>query len=521
MIILNNVNLSLDTDFSQPEKIVAKELKIDKSKIKSVTLHKKSVDARHKNNVHFCCSFLVEVANENAVISKIPKAQIYIKKDYNWLLSEKETKNRPVVVGFGPAGMFCALALAKAGLKPIVLERGEDADTRTKTVESFLQGGKLNPESNVQFGEGGAGTFSDGKLNTGISDVRCRAVLETFVQMGANSKILYEAKPHIGTDVLVSVVKNIRKQIISLGGEVLFNTKFEDFKVKDGKIVSITANGKEILCNNVVLATGHSARDVFSLLKTKGTNMVKKPFAVGVRIEHLQSDINKALYGEFWNHPKLGAADYKMAVHLQNGRGVYTFCMCPGGEVINASSEEGGIAVNGMSNSRRDGENANSALLVGLEPEDFEGDILEGCCFQERIEKKAYSLFNGAVPVTSVGAFVFGEKFELGKVKPTVKPSYKAVNLNEIYPEFITESLKEGIKLFDKKIKGFADCDAVITAPETRSSSPIRIVRNDAFQSESVSGLYPCGEGAGYAGGIMSAAVDGLRVAEEIIKNIN
>ena len=522
MIIINNVNLSLDTDFSHLDKIVAKELKIDKSKIKSATLHKKSVDARHKNNVHFCCSFLVELdINEEKIVSKIPKAQIYVKKDYIWLSSEKETKNRPVVVGFGPAGMFCALALAKAGLKPIVLERGEDADKRTKTVENFLQGGNLNPESNVQFGEGGAGTFSDGKLNTGISDVRCRAVLETFVENGADKKILYEAKPHIGTDILVSVVKNIRKQIISLGGEVLFNTKFEDFKEENGKIISITANDKEILCNNLVLATGHSARDVFSLLKTKGTKMVKKPFAVGVRIEHLQSDINKALYGEFWNHPKLSAADYKMAVHLQNGRGVYTFCMCPGGEVINASSEEGGIAVNGMSNSRRDGENANSALLVGLEPEDFEGDILEGCRFQERIEKKAYSLFKGAVPITTVGAFVFGEKFELGKVKPTVKPDFKYADLKEIYPEFITESLKEGIKLFDKKIKGFANSDAVITAPETRSSSPIRIVRNDAFQSESVNGLYPCGEGAGYAGGIMSAAVDGLKVAEEIIKNIN
>ncbi len=522
MIIVNNVNLPLHTDFSSLEKIACKELKIDKSKIKSVTLHKKSVDARRKGDVHFCCSFLVETTvNESSVVSKVKKAQIYVKKDYVWGKAEKSPQKPPVVVGFGPAGMFCALALAKAGLKPLVLERGEDADTRTKTVKSFFEGNELNPESNVQFGEGGAGTFSDGKLNTGISDIRCKAVLEELVRKGANPKILYEAKPHIGTDVLVEIVKNIRKEIIALGGQVLFNTKFEDLKIDNGRLATITANGKEIPCDTLVLATGHSARDVFKLLKEKEISMLKKPFSVGVRIEHLQSDINKALYGDFWNHPKLSAADYKMAVHLQNGRGVYTFCMCPGGEVINASSEKGGIAVNGMSNSRRDGENANSALLVGVEPNDFEGDILEGCRFQEKIEKKAYSLLQGAVPITTVGNFVFGEEFKLGKVKPTVKPNYKSADLGEIYPEFITDSLKEAIKLFDKKINGFADFEAVITAPETRSSSPIRIVRNENLQSESLNGLYPCGEGAGYAGGIMSAAVDGLKVAEEIIKNIN
>lgn len=522
MIILNNVNLPLETDFTQLKEIIVKELKIDKSKVKSVTLHKKSVDARRKGDVHFCCSFLVETTvNENSVVSKVKKAQIYVKKDYVWGKAEKLPQKPPIVVGFGPAGMFCALALAKAGLKPIVLERGEDADTRTKTVKSFFEGKELNPESNVQFGEGGAGTFSDGKLNTGISDIRCRAVLEELVQKGANPKILYEAKPHIGTDVLVEIVKNIRKEIIALGGQVLFNTKFEDFETKNGNITTIIANGKEIPCDTLVLATGHSARDVFKLLKHKEIEMVKKPFSVGVRIEHLQIDINKALYGDFWNHPKLSAADYKMAVHLQNGRGVYTFCMCPGGEVINSSSEKGGIAVNGMSKSRRDGENANSALLVGVEPNDFEGDILEGCRFQEKIERKAYSLLGGAVPITTVGNFVFGKEFKLGKVKPTVKPSYKSADLGEIYPEFITDSLKEAIKLFDKKINGFADCEAVITAPETRSSSPIRIVRNENLQSESLNGLYPCGEGAGYAGGIMSAAVDGLKVAEEIIKNIN
>ena len=517
MILLNNLKLPLDTDFENLKIAVESILKI---KTNSVSLYKKSVDARRKTDVHFCCSVLIDTKNEQAVLKKNKNAQIYRKPEYVWQKCDGFSGKRPLIVGFGPCGIFCAYTLAKAGLKPIVIERGADVDTRTKDVNAFLNGGELNTESNVQFGEGGAGTFSDGKLNTGIKDGRCRAVLQTFVTHGANKKILTDAKPHVGTDVLSYVVKNIRNEIINLGGEVRFNTRLENVNFKDGKIESVTANGKIIPCETLVLATGHSARDVFSLLKERNIQMVRKPFSVGVRIEHLQEDINKALYGEFYNHPALSAADYKLATHLQNGRGVYTFCMCPGGEVINSSSEKGGIAVNGMSNSARNGVNANSALLVGISPEDFEGeDVLAGCALQQKIEKLSFEILSGKVPVTTVGQFCFGKDFKITRVKPTVKPDYGFADFGKIFPEFVTESLKKGILEFDKKIKGFASEWAVLTAPETRSSSPVRIIRDENYQSVSIKGLYPAGEGAGYAGGIMSAAVDGMRVAEQIIKD--
>lgn len=515
MILINNLKLSLDTDFDNLKSEVEKLLGI---KTQNVKLYRKSVDARRRDNVHFCCSVLVECKNEQAVLKRNKNASLYINKEYEWKKAENLPQKSPVVVGFGPCGMFCALALARAGLKPIVIERGKDADSRQKDVDEFLAGGKLNPESNVQFGEGGAGTFSDGKLNSGIKDPRCRAVLKEFVSHGANPKIITDAKPHIGTDVLVDVVKNIRKEIISLGGIVRFSTKLEKINIYNNKVCSIVANGEEILCDNLILATGHSARDVFAFLKESGIKMERKPFSVGVRIEHLQEDINKALYGEFYNHPNLSAADYKLATHLESGRGVYTFCMCPGGEVINSSSEQGGIAVNGMSYSKRDGVNANSAVLVGVNPDDFLGDdVLAGCEFQRQIEQKAYNLANGTVPITTVGHLVFGDKFKITKVKPTVKPQYVEAEFSDIFPDYIIDSLKQGLLEFDKKIKGFANNAAVLTAPETRSSSPVRILRGEDYQSVNLTGLYPAGEGAGYAGGIMSAAVDGIKIAESII----
>lgn len=518
MILLSDIKLSLETDFSDLKPIISKELKTDISNIVRADLYKKSVDARRKSDVHFCCSFLIETKNETEILKKCKKAKKYVKSEYNWPESLYAAKLPPVVAGFGPAGMFAALVLAKAGLCPIVIERGSDADTRVSAVRTFMKGGKLNTESNVQFGEGGAGTFSDGKLNTGIKNIRCRAILETFVKNGAPEQILTDSKPHIGTEILVKVIKNIRQEIISLGGRVFFDTKLEKINTKNGRLISIYAGGNEIECNELILAIGHSARDTFKMLQNSHISMIQKPFAVGVRIEHLQSDINRALYGDFSDSGKLGAADYKLAVHLKNGRGVYTFCMCPGGEVINASSENAGIAVNGMSYSSRSGENANSALLVGVNTSDFgSNDIFAGVEFQRKIEKAAYEISGGRVPVTTVGNFLYEDKFEITKVRPTVKPEYSFADFSCIFPEFIIQSLKEGIIEFSKKIDCFADKSAVLTAPETRSSSPIRILRNEYGTSISIDGIYPCGEGAGYAGGIMSAAADGMTAAENII----
>ena len=519
MVIINNIKLSLDTDLSDVYSIVANKLKISKQEIISAEIYRKSVDARDKRDVHFCVSIVASLKNETSVLKRNKNATVFTKKEYVWQKATSDT--RPVVIGFGPAGMFAALTLARAGLNPIVYERGADVDTRTMDVEKFFGGGELNPESNVQFGEGGAGTFSDGKLNSGIKDIRCRTVLEVFYEFGAQKDILIDAKPHIGTDVLKNVVKNIRNEIISLGGEVNFNSTLDGVFFENDALCGISINGKKQECKYLCLCIGHSARDTFKMLKNSGLEMVRKPFAMGVRIEHLQSEINKALYGEFANHNALKAADYKLAIHLPNGRGVYTFCMCPGGEVVNASSENGGIAVNGMSYSERNGANANSALLVGINPEDFDGDdVFAGCELQRKIEQKAYSIANGSVPITTVGNFVFGDTAQLGEVKPTIKPNYMFANLCDIYPGFIIDSLKDGIKEMDKKIRGFACHDAILTAPETRSSSPIRITRNDAGESINYSGIYPCGEGAGYAGGIMSAAVDGIKSAERIIESI-
>ena len=516
MIILNNIKLPLDTDLSDVFSIVATKLKISNKDIISAELYRKSVDARDKRDVHFVVSIIAQIKNEVQVLKRNKNATPFTKKEYVWQKAESDI--RPVVIGFGPAGMFAALTLARAGLRPIVYERGADVDTRTCDVEKFFAGGTLNPESNVQFGEGGAGTFSDGKLNSGIKDIRCRTVLEIFHEFGAQKDILIDAKPHIGTDVLKSVVKNIRKEIIALGGEVNFNSRLDGVYFEGNKLVAISINGKKQKCEYMCLCIGHSARDTFKMLYDSGLLMTRKPFAMGVRIEHLQSEINRTLYGDFADHPALKAADYKLAVHLPSVRGVYTFCMCPGGEVINASSEPCGIAVNGMSNSRRDGANANSALLVGVNPEDLPGDnVFAGCELQKQVEQKAYNIANGAVPITTVGNFVFDKKAQIGTVKPTVKPNYTFADFSDIYPEFIVESLKDGIKEIDKKIHGFACDDAILTAPETRSSSPVRIVRNEVGESANFRGVYPCGEGAGYAGGIMSAAVDGIKSAEKII----
>lgn len=524
MIRINNIKVPLDFDFGDLMQLCTKNLKISENRIKSVRLAKKSVDARKKNDVHFIISVEISAKGEERLLKTLKNAVAV--EEYNYEIPRISPKKRPVVVGFGPAGMFAALVLSLAGAEPIVLERGQDVDSRVKSVENFQNGGKLDPECNVQFGEGGAGTFSDGKLTTGIKDKRIPRVLQWLVEFGAPEEILYLAKPHIGTDKLRTVVKNLRSRVIELGGEVKFGAKFDGYETENGCISSVSytdVNGSHtIAADNVILATGHSARDVFELLYKKKTELTQKSFAVGVRIEHLRKDIDKAMYGDFAGHPALKAADYKLAVHLPNGRALYTFCMCPGGYVVAASSEEGRLAVNGMSCFARDAENSNSALLVNVTPEDYgSAHPLAGMYFQRNIEEKAFAAGGSdySAPVEKAGDFLenrLSEKF--GKVKPSYRPNVKFARPEDYLPDLVCESLRLGIREMGKKIKGFDDNDAILIGVESRSSSPVRIERGESLESVSVKGLFPCGEGAGYAGGIISAAVDGMKCAEKIIE---
>ena len=519
--VIRNIMLPVNFDFSEKSLIsaAAGELSINKNLISSAKLVRKSVDARHKNNIKFCVS--IAVTGENLPNNK--NLSPYSENEYEFFTGMLSAPLRPVVVGFGPCGIFAALTLSKAGLKPIVLERGRAVEERKSDVEKFFRDGVLNPESNIQFGEGGAGTFSDGKLNTGTKDIRNRAVLREFFNNGADESILYDAKPHVGTDVLPKIVSGIRHEIEQLGGEVIFGAKFLSFTRDDNGISSVSyeKDGEKhsLETNDLILAVGHSARDTFRYLSSSGVELTAKPFSLGVRIEHKQADVNSEIYGKFAKSGMLGAADYKLFTHLPSGRGVYTFCMCPGGDVVNASSEIGGLVTNGMSNSKRDGENANSALLVSVNPSDASGDDpLRLMYLQERIEKNAYAFGDGKPPVQLVGDFLESRASTCAKkIKPTIKPEVKYGDLGTIFPEFVTSSLKEAIPLLARKLHFFSDNDAVLTAPETRSSSPVRIMRDDTF-SATFNGLYPAGEGAGYAGGIMSSAVDGIRVAEAVIK---
>ena len=498
---------------------VLKKLRTDDNHLKELKIIKKSIDARDKNNVYYVYEVNVVLDNEDIVLkNKSNDIDKTIEEEYkNPAHGEEELNKRPIIVGSGPAGLFCALLLAENGYKPLIIERGEQVEDRVKSTEKFWNENILNPNSNVCFGEGGAGTFSDGKLNTLVKDSSCyiKKVYKTFVECGSNEDILYVNKPHIGTDVLRKVIVNLRNKIISLGGEFMFNTKLTDINF-DNKLKSIIINDKEEISTELlIIALGHSAKDTIKMLYGHGIEMKSKPFAVGVRIQHRQDMINYNQYGEFSNY--LPAASYKLTYTTSNNRGVYSFCMCPGGYVVNSSSEDNYLLVNGMSNRDRDSENANSAIVVTVVPDDFGDDPMKALDFQANLESLAYQKGNGKIPTQLLKDYknnVVSNHF--GLIKPLFKGDYSFANLNEIFPNYINESLKEAIDYFDKKIKGFAQDDAILSAVESRTSSAIRIVRDENFETK-IKGIYPIGEGSGYSGGITTSAIDGIKVAEKII----
>ena len=531
MIRIQDIRLVPGYTEDDLRRAVGQRLHVPFTQIREIRLRRRSVDARDKRRVTFLLTVDVRAEGEARILQKCTKDHKIAAVDdkpYRVPICHTADGARPVVVGFGPGGMFAAYVLAKAGLRPIVLERGRPVEQRMADVAAFRQTGVLLPESNVQFGEGGAGTFSDGKLATGIRDPRIRFVLETFAACGAPEEILWQAKPHIGTDRLTETVRTIRERIIQLGGDIRFGACMTGYRTENGHISSIvyTQDGQETVLptRHAILALGHSARDTLEHLYAAGLPLAPKPFAMGVRIEHLQTDIDRAQYGSFAGHPALGAADYKLAVHLPNGRSLYTFCMCPGGEVVAASSEPERLAVNGMSCFARDGRNANSALLVGVTPADFGSDHpLAGMHWQRALEAAAYRAGGGAyrAPVIRVGDFLAHRvSTAFGRVTPTYTPGTVFASPDDYLPDFMCETLRQGIPLMDRRLHGFADPDAVLTGIESRSSSPVRMLRGDDYHSIGVPGLYPCGEGAGYAGGITSAAVDGIHCAEAVIQDL-
>ncbi|WP_312700973.1 FAD-dependent protein [Sedimentibacter sp.] len=524
MLRIQQVKLPIDHNQEDLYIKAAESLKVKREEIKSLTIFRKSIDARKKDEILFIYALDVDLYNDIKISKR--NANVTVVEPFTYEIEatgEELLNNRPVVVGSGPAGLFCALLLAEKGYRPIILERGKKVKERVKDIERFWKDGTLRERSNIQFGEGGAGTFSDGKLNTLIKDRsrRGKKVLEEFVDAGAPDEITYLNKPHIGTDLLRGVIVNIRKKIISLGGTFRFEEQLTDIKVKDGNVCRIVTESDIIETDVLVLAIGHSARDTFEMLSDK-VELKAKPFAMGVRIEHPQKMISEAQYGSMAGHPNLGPADYKFVHKSKNGRSVYTFCMCPGGVVTASSSEEGYVVTNGMSFHDRDLENANAAIVVQINPEDFGGEEnpLAGIEFQRRYEKKAFEL-GGSNYHAPVQLFRdFKEKrvsSSFGEVYPTYRPGATFANLWDCLPDYVCESLVEGIAAFGKWLENFDRDDAVLTGVETRTSSPLRIDRNDELQSN-VKGIYPCGEGSGYAGGIMSAAIDGLKVAEQIIK---
>lgn len=521
MIKIRQIKINiLDKSIENIKRKTIEKLKIKESDLLELTISKESIDARRKDNIHYSYEVNVKLKNEDEVLrkTKSPDIEKIVNEKYVFnITGTKELSKRPIIVGSGPAGLFAAYILAENGYRPLVIERGEKIEDRINSVEEFWKTGLLNKESNVSFGEGGAGTFSDGKLNTLISDKdnRIKKVFETFVECGAPEEILYLQKPHIGTNILRNVIINMRNKIIKLGGEFRYNTKLTDIETKNNKIESIIVNNqKKIDTEILILAIGHSARDTFKMLYEKNINMKAKPFAVGVRVQHPQELINKSQYKDYADI--LPNASYKLTYTASNKRGVYSFCMCPGGYVVNASSEDEHLAINGMSNHERESKNANSAIVVTVTPNDFGTNPLDGIEFQRKLEHLAYTKGNKNIPVQLWKDFKEKKiSTTFGEISPIFKGNYSFADLNEIFPEYINEALKEAMPYFDTKIKGFANDETILAGVESRTSSPIRIERNEEFISN-VDGIYPIGEGAGYAGGITSAAVDGIKVTEKI-----
>ena len=515
MIRIRQIKVNIDSDDLR-EKVV-KRLKVNSSDIKDIKINKRSIDARNKPKVYYTYEVDVKVNNEDEILKRIKDKDIFKTKNdsYKFKVDKIDKNKKIVIIGSGPAGLFTAYMLTSNGYKVTLIERGEKTEDRVNTVNKFWENGILNTESNVQFGEGGAGTFSDGKLNTLIKDKygRIKKVLEVFVKCGAPSEILYDSKPHIGTDILVKVVKNMRELIISNGGVFHYNTCLTDIEIKDNKVIGITVNNQDyISCNTLVLALGHSARDTFKMLYNKGINMDSKPFAVGVRIMHNQSMIDNAQLGRC----DLGAQSYKLTYKSKSGRGVYTFCNCPGGYVVNASSENGLTAINGMSNYKRDSGISNSAIIVTVNNKDFGESVFSGMEFQRKLESITYKIGNGLIPIQLYKDYKDNKvSTSFKSIKPIFKGNYKFSNINDIFSGSINDALKEGIDYFNTKIKGFNSDDTVLAAVESRTSSPIRIIRDENFEAN-IKGIYPIGEGAGYAGGIVSAAVDGIKAFEKI-----